>query len=197
MEYWSNCNEACNWASWAQIRSNQPWPGIFGIIQNPWRIWVRCNYRSCSQLHHLPPRIFLEFFSTSRNLFWAIFVQECFYFGKSLPPDPTCRSLLSTPRPTCWSLRSTWHHEHARANKVAPRSGRAGPDATVALSDTASRLASPAGLDSPGPSLSRLATVPPGRSEAAARLHGLDAVIALAATRVIRCAAVSSRRAIC
>jgi hypothetical protein len=89
----------------------------------------------------------------------------------------------------------TARHARARAIKAAPRSGRAGLDAAVALSDAASRLASCACPDSPGLCLGRLAIVPPGRSEAAAHHHGPDVTVALAAARVSHCAAVSSHRA--
>jgi hypothetical protein len=67
----------------------------------------------------------------------------------------------------------------APAIKAVPRSGRAGPDAVVALSDAISHLASRTSPDSPGSRLGRLAAVPTGRSEAAARLHGPDAAVAL------------------
>jgi hypothetical protein len=65
LECWSNCNESCNQANWAQIRSNQLWLGIFEIIQNPWRFERSVNYKKCSKFDFLPPRIFREFFSTS------------------------------------------------------------------------------------------------------------------------------------
>jgi hypothetical protein len=46
------------------------------IIQNPWRIRRSCNYKSCSKLHLLTPRIFLDF-----SQFLAIFT-ELFLFQK-------------------------------------------------------------------------------------------------------------------
>jgi hypothetical protein len=45
----------------------------------------------------------------------------------------------ATPRSTS---HGSAHHACARAIKAVPRSGQAGPDAIIALSDTASRLAS-------------------------------------------------------
>jgi hypothetical protein len=125
MEPWSICNEAYNLAKWAQIWSNQPWLGIFGIIQNTWRIQGCCNYKSCSQLLLLSPRIFLEF-----SQLLAFF--ELFLFGSVfnseiiLPRGPTCRSPLSMPGLMHRRSASIWHREprqrcHARAHTIKRR----------------------------------------------------------------------------
>jgi hypothetical protein len=65
VELWSISKMSCNQPIWAQNWINSVWLEIFRIIKNPWRIRVSCNYKSCSKLHLLPERIFLEFFSTS------------------------------------------------------------------------------------------------------------------------------------
>jgi hypothetical protein len=135
--------------------------------------------------------------------FFPDFSSPCIYFscaeswflrfseiGKSLNEWPICQLPIPAPRPTCRSLRSTWCHALCHAllavAALATRApaplkrccGRDGPvrSCAVALSDAASRLALRV---SPGLSLARLTAILTGWSEAAARLHGLDTVVAL------------------
>jgi hypothetical protein len=56
VELWSIWKKSCNQSIWAQNYTNSVWLGIFWIIQNPWRIRRRCNYKSCFKLHLLYPQ---------------------------------------------------------------------------------------------------------------------------------------------
>jgi hypothetical protein len=104
VEAWLISKQSCNQPIWAKIGTNSVWLGILQIIQNPWRIRGSCNYKSCSKFH-LPPRIFLEFFSSPRYffqamvLFWALYKsRNSFQWGPlvtqlhSFTPGPTCQT---------------------------------------------------------------------------------------------------------
>jgi hypothetical protein len=213
MEYWSNCSEACNYANWAQIWSNQLWLGIFEIIQNPWRFWRSVNYENCSKLDFLPTRIFPDLSSLPGYFFSSRVIDfRVIEIGKTA--DMWCPPVSGIVAP-CHALVG-WR-------------GRRYPDTRLrGYLDAGSRSGclKPPAPDSPGP---RAPPPPPVSCHCTvALLHwryrlrlrilplspqGIVArwttheppspssvqrpwvTVALAAARVSRCAAVSSRRA--